>query len=203
MARQKTRERKHIVEVPDTFSIDPAGIVESDFSLPWFVVMTAPQREFEAQFRLRMRGYRTWLPFTKIRKLEKVPLRDLKKAKTVRRALFPTYLFARVGENQDVAGINTCDHVSSIIYAGETPLVVPVSVMRSLVTMGDITGQIGKKDDVALPVWPAGASVRFKADHLFAGWAATVEYTTGGDVRVFIDSMRQALVTRADNLEPA
>ena len=203
MARQKTREKEHVIEIADTFSLDPCGIVEADFDLPWHVVMTAPSREFEVQFRLRMRGYRTWLPFVKIRKLEKVPLRDMKKARTVRRALFPTYLFARVAEDQDVAGINTCDHVSSIIYAGETPLTVPTGVMRALVGMGDITGQIGRKDDVALPVWEQGASVRFKPDHLFAGWAATVEYTTGGDVRVFIDSMRQALVTRADNLEPA
>ena len=177
MARQKTREKEHVIEIADTFSLDPAGIVEADFDLPWHVVMTAPSREFEAQFRLRGRGYRTWLPFVKVRKLEKVPLRDMKKARTVRKALFPTYLFARVGENQDVAGINTCDHVSSVIYAGETPLVVPVSVMRSLVSMGDITGQIGKKDDVALPVWPAGAKVVFKPDTLFAGWAATVNMT--------------------------
>ena len=203
MARQKTREKEHVIEIADTFSLDPAGIVEADFDLPWHVVMTAPSMEFQAQFRLRGRGYRTWLPFVKVRKLEKVPLRDMKKARTVRKALFPTYLFARVAEDQDVAGINTCDHVSSVIYAGETPLVVPVSVMRSLVSMGDITGQIGKKDDVALPVWPAGAKVVFKPDTLFAGWAATVEYDKGGDVKVFIDSMRQALVTRADNLEPA
>jgi transcription antitermination factor NusG len=201
--RQRTREREHVIEIPDTFSLDPAGIVEADFDLPWYVVMTAPNMEFQAQFRLRMRGYRTWLPFTKVRKLEKVPLRDMKKARTVRKALFPTYLFARVAEDQDVAGINTCDHISSIIYAGETPLTVPTGVMRSLVSMGDITGQIGKKDDVALPVWPAGAKVVFKPDTLFAGWAATVEYDKGGDVRVFIDCMRQALVTRADNLEPA
>jgi predicted Ser/Thr protein kinase len=46
MARQKTREKEHVIEIADTFSLDPAGIVEADFDLPWHVVMTAPSMEF-------------------------------------------------------------------------------------------------------------------------------------------------------------
>jgi len=202
--RQKTRQREYVIEIPDPFTDpDPSGIVESDYDLPWYVVMCAPAMEFNAQHFLRIYGYRTWLPYIKLRRRRKVPTRDQFKVYTERKAFFPTYLFARVGENQDIAGINNCAGISSVVYSGETPLLVPAGVVRGLVAMGDLRGYVGKKDAVVLPEWPAGAKVRFKENTLFAGWAATVEFDKGGQVKVFLDAVHQALTVRADHLEPA
>jgi len=200
--RQKTRQREFVVEIPDPFTDpDPCGIVDSDYDLPWYVVMCAPASEFTAQFHLRMRGYRTWLPYTKVRRRRKVASRDQFKVYTERKAFFAPYLFARVGPDQDIAGINTAEYVSRVVYAADRPIRVPESVLRALVAMGSMTGQVGQEDAVALPMWTVGAKVRFKLDSLFAGWAGTVEADHGGDVRVMLDTMGQAITARADSLE--
>lgn len=199
MAKAKTR-RIYDERDPEDY-IDKAGGVVAEGV--WHAVMTAPQSEFKAQHFLRLAGYRTWLPYRSVRKHRKVPGKDQKSIEWVRKPLFSTYLFARVGPVQDVAGVNDAEGVSSVVYSGETPLRVPHAVMAGLMAMGDLKGMVGTDDQTVRRRWDIGSKVQLPDTSIFAGWVGTVKQDRSNGVRVFIESIEREVVVKADLLIPA
>lgn len=83
----------------------------------WYVVMTAPQREFFAHRNLVEGGFSAWLP------VQTVQICHANKRRLERRPFFPGYLFVGLAGYQAFAPITTMPGVAAVIRGeGSRPL---------------------------------------------------------------------------------
>lgn len=154
----------------------------------WYVAQTLAMREQQAQVQLWRQGFRTFLP----QQLKTV--KHARKLLTVRRALFPGYVFVAFDRDRHRwRSINGTFGVSRLIMAVESPLAVPAGLVERLVDCIDERGVFCFGRDLI-----EGQAVRVTAGPLaqFVGKLASLD--DKGRVRVLLEIMGGEVLTTLD-----
>ena len=108
----------------------------------WYVAQTHAKSEAKALHHLRNHGFRTYLPCYSKRR------RHARRVETVRRPLFPGYLFIRMDPARTRwRSIRSTIGVRSLICQGDMPAPVPAGVVEDIKAREDAGG--------AVPIEPA------------------------------------------------
>lgn len=161
----------------------------------WYAAMTGPRQgePFEAQFRLNMAGYKTLLLFERVHKKHKIAGRPGQfKTRWTRRAYFPRYMFAQVNDDQDIATVNNTEGISTVVYAGDEPLVVPDIVIDEMRALGDLAGCVDTRDETKPKHFIDGQTVRFVSGAL-QGWTGTLNCDKQR-IKVFVEALRREVI---------
>lgn len=93
----------------------------------WYLVHTRPNSERKAELNLELQGFATFLP-----QVEKT-IRHARRLKTVRRPLFPRYLFVRLDIGRDRwLSVNGTIGVSRLFTQEGRPVAVPFGIVETL-----------------------------------------------------------------------
>ena len=102
---------------------------------PWYLVHTRPNSERKAELNLELQGFATFLP-----RIE-TTIRHARRLKTVRRPLFPRYLFVRLDIGRDRwLSINSTIGVSRLFTQEGRPVAVPFGIVETLLAHSDAGG---------------------------------------------------------------
>ena len=196
--------------------------VDEELEVNWFAVMAEAEtarvndidgsgelaigREFIAQFHLRSQGFRTFLPYEMIRYHYKVPSRNEKRSRWVRRPYFPRYLFVRIGGGQSVYAVNETFGIATVVYHGIEPLRVPAAVIEELQERADIKGCIGRRDITQRIPFKSAQRVHFTAESPLA-WLieAVVEVDNGREIDIWVNQLlgeRRRVSVKPEHLKP-
>jgi len=108
----------------------------------WYAVQTQPNRETLAVVHLERQGFNVWLP-----RIERI-IKHARQAKSVRRPLFPGYLFINLDlETVRWRAINGTVGVSHIVSLGQLPSVVDSAFMTALMATENIDGLVEPDHD--------------------------------------------------------
>lgn len=162
----------------------------------WYVVQSQANREARAAAELTRQGFEVCLP----RYLRRV--RHARRTTGVAAALFPGYLFVRLGSAQRWRSINGTIGVVRIVMAGERPAPLPAGIVEGLMQRRDAEGYIPL---LTRPTLQAGELVRVTGGALAetlglfekvrdADRVAILLNLLGRKVRVLVD---EALVEKA------
>lgn len=155
----------------------------------WFAVHTGPKMEFIASRELKRQGMWLFLPFERIRRRRKLPLRDAYRVEWIERPFYPRYLFVHVG-HEAIAAINDTVGVSTLVYFAGQPLAIPGRIIDELMERADGDGLMGATDQLARRRWNAGEPVTFPTDSPLAGLVAHIAADLGGkEVKVWLDAL--------------
>ena len=95
--------------------------------ISWYAVYTRPQSESRALANLLRQGYQAYLPQCRVR------VSHARRCETVRRPLFPRYLFAGVDRAlMPLRPIRSTQGVAGLVHAGEEPATVPEEIIATL-----------------------------------------------------------------------
>lgn len=171
----------------------------------WYAVMAGPTvtqmpdeeainylptgQEFIAQHQLRMRGFRTFLPYIKIRRRYKMRGKEKQQVEWVRRAYYPGYLFAKIPDTR-MYHVNECPGVADVVHQGVEPVAIPDEIIDPIRAQADMNGCMGQSDTTERPRFSPGQKVRFaEVSPFFRLVNAIVDVDNGKAVRVWIDQL--------------
>lgn len=172
-----------IAELADDEVLLSNGPLNERFALRgnerWFLVYTLPKREIQALMRLRVQGFKAYLP-QYLR-----TTRHARQLRTFRAPLFPRYLFIVLDLERDRwLCVRGTIGVSSLVGCDERPLPVPRGIIEALIAQGDDNGLIQFGDGLQ-----AGQKVRI-ASGPFADFVGTLDRLDDtGRVRLLLDMM--------------
>ncbi|MDY7031606.1 MAG: transcription termination/antitermination NusG family protein [Thermodesulfobacteriota bacterium] len=106
----------------------------------WYVVQTKPKEEERAAFFLRNRNIELYLP-----KMEVCTMKQGKKNLT-EKPLFPSYLFARFGIEDDLCGVRWTKGVRKILPESIHPVPVQEAVIESIMRFAGKDNIIRKRN---------------------------------------------------------
>jgi transcriptional antiterminator RfaH len=160
----------------------------------WYLVHTRPNNECKAELNLAAQGFTTFLP-----RIEKT-VRHARRLKTVRRSLFPRYLFVRFDTTRD-RWLSVCGTfgVARLLMHDGRPVAVPAGIVEDLLAHSD--GGVTRLD-VELK---AGQRVRILSGP-FADFTATLaRLDEGRRVEVLLEMMGAAVAVSVERraLAPA
>src|SRR5258708_16747291 len=93
----------------------------------WYLVHTRPNSERKAELNLEAQGFKTFLP-----QIERTA-RHARRLTTVRRPLFPRYLFVRLDVGRDRwLSVNSTFGVSRLFTQEGRPVAVPFGIVETL-----------------------------------------------------------------------
>jgi len=155
----------------------------------WFAVKVKPHNEARALANLERQGFRTFLPWEERQKTRG------RNAVTVRRPVFPGYLFVEL----DVAApgwgaVNGTFGVAYLVASPDgRPQALPSAVMDALMARTDERGLLQMEDSLV-----AGTEVRI-THGAFADWVATVLEAPPGDrVELLLELMGRPVRVSVD-----
>jgi transcriptional antiterminator RfaH len=115
-------------------------------SAHWYVVHTQPNGEARADEQLRRQGYATFLPFFLKRR------RHARKTDTVRRPLFPRYMFVSIDtDSQGWHAIRSTRGVSALVGGSEGPVPVREEIIEALRAQIGTDGFFGTQPPPFMP----------------------------------------------------
>jgi transcriptional antiterminator RfaH len=155
----------------------------------WYVVHTQPNGEGRADLNLRRQGFATYLPrYARWR-------RHARRQETVKRPLFPRYLFVGLDLARDRwRAVHSTLGVNRLVLAGEEPLPVPDDVIEAIRAREDDDGLVA----LGLPAGLGPGSRVRVVDGIFAEAKGVLERIAddrrvaillellGREVRVFV-----------------
>src|SRR5215475_4211720 len=98
----------------------------------WYLVHTQPNNERKAELNLEVQGFATFLP-----QIERT-IRHARRLITVRRPLFPRYLFVRLDIGRDRwLSVNSTIGVSRLVAQEGRPIAVPFGIVENLIAHSD------------------------------------------------------------------
>ncbi|MEK4034078.1 transcription termination/antitermination NusG family protein [Methylocystis sp. IM3] len=151
----------------------------------WYAAQTLANRETGALLHLNAQGFRTFLP---------VSLRTVshaRKLKTVRRAVFPGYLFLILDLQRDRwRSVNGTSGVSRLVMGRDYPLAVPEGVVETLLDCVDEQGLCTLGRDLR-----EGEKVRVISGPLAQAMGQLVNLDDKGRVRVLLEIMGGEVLT--------
>lgn len=172
-----------IAKLADDEGLLSNGFLNESFALRgnerWFLVYTLPKREIQALMRLRVQGFKAYLP-QYLR-----TTRHARQLRTCRAPLFPRYLFIILDLERDRwLCVRGTIGVSSLVGCDERPLPVPQGIIEALIAQADGNGLIEFGDGLQ-----AGQKVRI-ASGPFADFVGTLDRLDDtGRVRLLLDMM--------------
>lgn len=170
--------------------------------MTWYAILSAPSRgpeverndvsrpqrtEFIAAHNLREQGFQVFLPYERIRRKRKLRGRDQHEVITVRVPLFGRYMFVNVEDGQSLFTVHSTPFISTVIYLGQNPLVVPDGVIAEMRARVSWLPRV--KDETKRIPFKSGDVVEFVDGNPFAGFCATVRVDAGNRVRVWCDEL--------------
>jgi transcription elongation factor/antiterminator RfaH len=154
----------------------------------WYVARSLSRQEARAEFQLLLQGFRVFLP-----RMTKT-VRHARKLRTVRSAVFPTYMFVALDPNRDRwRGVNGTFGVASLIMAGEAPQPVPIGVVEQLLDYANDDGLLRLDRDLR-----EGQSVRVASGPFANAFGRLERLDANGRVRVLLDIMGGKVQTAID-----
>lgn len=145
----------------------------------WYVARSLARQEARAQFHLVQQGFAVFLP------LMTKTVKHARKIRTVRGAVFPTYMFVALDLAQDRwRSVNGTFGVAALIMAGEAPEPVPAGVVEHLLAYLDEDGVVRFDRDLR-----EGQSVRVKTGPFASAIGSLERLDANGRVRVLLDIM--------------
>jgi transcriptional antiterminator RfaH len=122
--------------------------------MTWYVVHSKPACEWQAHVNLLRQSFQSFLPFT-------IATRPAgRRLEGVVRAYFPRYLFVGLSEGQSLRPVGNSFGVSSVVYLGQEPLVVPETIMDELHRRCSPDGLVTDDRRSPAPAWAIGQKVR-------------------------------------------
>jgi transcription elongation factor/antiterminator RfaH len=98
----------------------------------WYLVHTRPNSERKAEFNLEAQGFETFLP-----QIDKT-IRHARRFTSVRRPLFPRYLFVRLDIDRDPwLSVNGTIGVSRLFTQEGRPVAIPFGIVETLLAHSD------------------------------------------------------------------
>lgn len=180
----------------------------------WIAVLTKRNEEFGAEFNLRQQGFLTWCPWVYVplkRKARKgrtsVDRREV--TVTVRHDKTPQfrrYVFVRLEPGQSVYRINKTRGVSQVVGIGNTPLVVPDSVMDEMQAAAHVDGFVVEPDEVPPQMIEAGDRVKVRTHdswgNVVADFVAEVlSVDKSGRFRIWSEQFNRTLTIEGARVE--
>jgi transcription antitermination factor NusG len=151
----------------------------------WYAVQTLANREANARLHLTAQGFLTFLP-----QLLKT-VNHARKLRTVRRAVFPGYLFAILDLKRDRwRSVNGAHGVSWLVMGRDMPLPVPQGVVEKLIDYMDESGLCRLDRDLK-----ADDKVRVIAGPFAHLMGQLVSLDDKGRVRVLLEIMGGEVIT--------
>lgn len=145
----------------------------------WYVVRSLPRQEAKAQFHLSRQDFSVFLP------LMTKTVRHARQLRTVRSAIFPSYMFVALDLGRDRwRSVNGTSGVASLIMAHEAPEPVPVGVVEQLLDHLDDDGLVRFDRDLR-----EGQSVRVASGPFASAVGCLERLDANGRVRVLLDIM--------------
>jgi transcriptional antiterminator RfaH len=160
----------------------------------WYVVHTRPNSERKAELNLEAQGFKTFLP-----QIERT-IRHARRLTTVRRPLFPRYLFVRLDIGRDRwLSVNGTIGVSRLFTLGGRPVAVPFGIVETLRAHSD-AGLTRLDHSLA-----EGQRVRILSGPLAEFTATVLRLDARGRVDVLLEIMGAAIPVSVDGraLAPA
>ena len=143
----------------------------------WYVAHTIAKREFAAALQLEAQQFRVFLPYVM------KTARHARRARDVKTAAFPGYLFVALDVGRDRwRSVNGTIGVSRLVMGGDgAPLPVPFGVVETLFSYLDETGACRFDRDLVV-----GQTVRVVAGPLAEAIGRLVRLDARGRVRVLL-----------------
>lgn len=114
----------------------------------WYAAYTQAKHEKFVADALRKQAYAVFLPIDRIR--SRLHRANSEAVKTRWRDVphYPRYVFVgrREGQSESIAPINATIGVSTVVYRGEKPLIVPHKVIDALMLRADSDGYVSRLD---------------------------------------------------------
>ena len=145
----------------------------------WYVARSLPRQEARAESQLLAQDFPVFLP-----RMSKT-VRHARKLRTVKSAVFPSYLFVALDLGRDRwRSVNGTYGVASLIMAGDAPRPVPVGVVERLLGYADDDGLLRLDRDLQ-----EGQAVRVVSGPFVNALGCLQRLDAGGRVRVLLDIM--------------
>lgn len=153
----------------------------------WYAVLTKPGREGAVEVNLLEEGYECFAP----KRLVEIRLPGKqKKRETVRRPLFPRYVFAGVPTGVlRLAKVYYIRGVSTVLHDASGPRPVNLRTMTRFMGRADHNGVMEITEVPADHLFAEGQVVRFKVESPFYGFGGTIcRVDSNGYIKVLVDS---------------
>lgn len=160
----------------------------------WYVVRSAPRKEFFAASQLENQSFRTFVP--RLRRT----VRHARRTQTVLAPLFPRYLFVAMDVDRvRWRSILGTFGVAQLIMSGERPKPVPDGVVENLAEASDLAGAVSFRDRLRV-----GDDVRFVSGPFAELIGRLVDLDDAGRVGVLLEIMgsERVVAATADTLVP-
>jgi transcriptional antiterminator RfaH len=131
-----TSDARPLTPGAESLTPDPRPLTPA---LHWFVVQANPREEERAQHFLEEKGFRTYLP-----RMEAVTVRSFKSI-TVRKPLFPGYLFCFFDPNESLAYVRWTKGVKKLLPESVCPVPVEGHVVDAIRSLEHRDGVIRKQ----------------------------------------------------------
>lgn len=172
--------------------------------LAWIAAHTKPGEEFTAEYHLRRAGIATWLPWVFVprkRKVRRGRALERREFDVVvshdKRPFFSRYVFAEIDPLRQAHRVNRTPGVVSIVGVGDNPLEIPGDVMRELVSICKVDGEVvDEAERQAPPEVMLGDQVRVPIHDSYGRLvqnliAEVVGVDRTGKIRIWSDSFRR------------
>ncbi|MGM5018711.1 transcription termination/antitermination protein NusG [Tardiphaga sp. 367_B4_N1_1] len=158
----------------------------------WYVVLTEPQQEILAVWRLHQAGHELFTPIIRKRvKTGRMGRNGQKVTKIVARPMFPGYGFVQAGQDA-LAIVLATRGVSRVLYdVYQNPVLLPDAAVRAV-----FSRQIQQQHEwLQTSQFKSGDKVRIEPDGgVYAGMLATVDKVDGkGRVEILLGMIRHSL----------
>jgi transcriptional antiterminator RfaH len=149
----------------------------------WYACYTKPQKESLVHMLLTLQGFETlYLHYPKT-------INHARRVSHVIRSYFPRYIFVAVVEGQAVGDINNTIGVSTVVYQGDDPLEIPLSVIEELRLRADETGLLKVTPEETTEQrkrYRRGQKVRI-TEGVLEGLEAVMGLDAGHEVKVWME----------------
>jgi len=171
----------------------------------WYAAFTGPSEELKADQSLREANYATFLPMERVRRRKPVrgrPGQFVIEWEDV--PLYPRYVFLGARKGQGLWDANNARGVSTVLYAGDHPCVIPTRAMEAMMALADSNGIMDHRDLVLRRKrFAKGQAVRPDSSSPFSGLNISIE-SDDGDIVIALADLFGRLVPiefRADQLQ--
>lgn len=179
-----------------TIAPEPVPVCEPAANPMWYVVLTEPQQEIRAVWRLQEHGLELFVPVVRKRvKTGRMGKNGQKVTRIVARPMFPGYGFIRA---QGGAGLDTvCSTrgVRGLLLINQKPVLLPGAAIRAVFKVQieqqhEWIRESGRKESI----WKVGDRVRVDGDSVYAGLIAQIDKVDGkGRVELLLGMIRHTL----------
>jgi transcription antitermination factor NusG len=153
----------------------------------WYAVLTKPGREGAVDIELRKNGYRCFYP----KRLIEIRVPGFRhKRETVRRPLYPRYVFAGVPIGVlELTPVYYFRGVAGVLGSGGDAIPIRIDVMERLMRRADRNGVVEITEVPAEHLFSQGQVVGFKAESLWHPFKGTIgRVDSNGMIEIHIDS---------------